>query len=72
MWGLGQGLGSGSWGWWVGSGEIGGVEVGEIGIREVGIRRVGVGGDLRSKESGSGGLMTFPTFWTQLLRFQLP
>ena len=54
----GQGLGSGSWGW---VGEVREFGVGGIEIREVGIRKVGVGG-LRSKESGPGGLTTFPTF----------
>ena len=54
------------------SGLGGGGQVGGIGITEVRIRRVEVGGDLGSKKSGSRGLMTFPTFLTQLPRFQLP
>ena len=58
----GRKVGVRSWGW-EGGRELG-VGVGEIGVRKVGIRGVGVRGDLGSKESRSGGLMTFPTSLT--------
>ena len=36
--------------------------------RGIGVREVGVGGNLGSKESGIGGLMTFPTSLTPATR----